>query len=227
MDAPLSIIVPTLNAERTLGVTLDSLASGTQLICEVVVVDGGSSDATGDLARASGARVLTAARGRGSQLAAGAAATTGAWLMFLHADTVLDPAWPARVAAFINEPVSRERAAVFRFAIDDAAAAARRLERFVAWRGAALGLPYGDQGLLISRQLYDRVGGFAAIPIMEDVELIRRIGRTRLVTLDCPAITSAARYRRTGYVARSARNLICLGLYFGGVPPRLIVRLYG
>ena len=104
--------------------------------------------------------------------------------------------------------------------------AARRLERLVAWRCRRLALPYGDQGLLLSRQLYDAFGGFRALPLMEDVDLVRRIGRARLLLIDHEVMTSAARYRRDGYLARSLRNLCCLGLYYLGLPPRLIARLY-
>ena len=83
------------------------------------------------------------------------------------------------------------------------------------------------RALLISRAFHDELGGFRALPIMEDVDMVRRIGRGRLVTLDCVARTSAARYRRAGYALRALRNLTCLTAYFLGVPPRLIVRLYG
>ena len=222
----LGIVVPTLDAAATIGATLASLAEGRGLIAEVVVADGGSRDGTRAIAAAAGARVVTAPAGRGSQLAAGAAAVAGEWLLFLHADTRLAPGWAAEAARFIAAAQSRERAAVFRFALDDGRVAARRLEALVAWRGRALGLPYGDQGLLIARPLYDALGGFPALPLMEDVALVRRLGRRRLVFLETAAITSAARYRCEGYLARSLRNLACLGLYFARVPPRLIVRLY-
>ena len=96
----------------------------------------------------------------------------------------------------------------------------------VAWRCTTFSLPYGDQGLLIGRRFYHDIGGFAPIPLMEDVDIVRRIGRRRLVVLDVAAVASAERYRRGGYVARPLRNLTCLGLYFLGVPPRLIARIY-
>jgi hypothetical protein len=97
----------------------------------------------------------------------------------------------------------------------------------VSWRSKLFALPYGDQGLLISRAFYESLGGFEPLPIMEDVELIRRIGRPRLSVLDCPAITSSRRYRDGGYLGRSFRNLFCLGLYFLGLPPRFLAKLYG
>jgi hypothetical protein len=88
-------------------------------------------------------------------------------------------------------------------------------------------LPYGDQGLLIAHGLYDAVGGFAAIPLMEDVDLVRRLGRRRLAPIAATAVASAHRYRSAGYLRRPLRNLFCLSLYFAGVPPRRIARLYG
>jgi rSAM/selenodomain-associated transferase 2 len=221
----LSIVIPTLDAATTLPATLAALG-GPASDREIVVADGGSRDATRALAEAGGARVVETMAGRGGQLASGAAAARGDWLLFLHADTVLGVGWQQAVARFSAEPANAGRAAVFRFALDDPSPAARRMERLVAWRGRALGLPYGDQGLLIARPFYDRLGGFRALPLMEDVELVRRIGRRRLVRLDVAATTSAARYRRGGYLLRPARNLFCLSLYFAGVPPRLILRVY-
>ena len=96
----------------------------------------------------------------------------------------------------------------------------------VAWRCRVLALPYGDQGLLIARSLLDSVGGVRPMPLMEDVDLVRRLGRARLTALPSAALTSAARWERDGWTRRSARNLACLSLYLAGVPPRLIARLY-
>jgi rSAM/selenodomain-associated transferase 2 len=219
--AKLSLIVPTLNAAAHIGSLLASVQAG-----EKIVADGGSSDATTAIAAQHGARVIGTARGRGVQLRAGAAAAQGAWLLVLHADSRIGPDGIAAVAAHIADPANVMLAAHFRFALDDAAQAARRLEAMVAWRCRVLALPYGDQGLLISRPLYDAVGGYDAVPLMEDVALVRRLGRGRLVALAAPLLTSAARYRRDGYLLRSARNLALLALYSAGVPPRIISRIY-
>jgi rSAM/selenodomain-associated transferase 2 len=225
-SAPLSVVIPTLDAAATLAATLTALREAQNLIREIVVADGGSRDGTVALAEAAGARVIQTPRGRGTQLAAGAATAKGDWLCFLHADTRLESGWSTVAARFVHDPANRERAGYFAYRLDDAASAARHLERVVAWRSRALGLPYGDQGLILARDFYAKLGGFPPEPLMEDVALVRRIGRRRLVALEATALTSAARYRRDGYLRRSLRNLCCLALYFLGAPPRLIQRIY-
>lgn len=218
----LSVVIPTLNAAATLSATLASLDGAD----EVIVSDGGSTDGTPYIASRFGAKIITSLSGRGRQLAAGAEQACGDWLLFLHADTTLEEGWNHAIDAYIADPANQNRAAAFRFALDDGSAEARRLERMVAWRAETLALPYGDQGLLIKRDFYGSLGGFRALPLMEDVDLIRRIGRRRLVVLPIEARTSAARWRAEGWVARSLRNITCLSLYFLGVPPRLLLRLY-
>lgn len=227
----LSIVIPTLDAAAALGATLESLRPGIAALgaraVEVLVADGGSRDGTRAEAVRHGARWVRTAAGRGRQLGAGAEAAGGEWLLFLHADTRLGPGWHAEVRAFIRAPASRERAAAFRFALDDEAPAARRLERLVLWRCRLLGLPYGDQGLLIHSAFYAALRGFRPLPLMEDVDLVRRIGRRRIACLATPAITSAARYRRAGYLPRMARNALCLALFALGVRAETVARLYG
>jgi rSAM/selenodomain-associated transferase 2 len=222
--AVLSIVIPVVNAEKELPATLRSLKTG--LKSEIVVADGGSTDDTAAIAAEAGAKLTFADGGRGPQLAAGAATATGDWLLFLHADTRPQPGWEHAAKAFMADGDNLFRAGYFRFALNDGSAAARRLESLVHWRCRALGLPYGDQGLLISREFYDFLGGFPALPLMEDVEMVRTIGRRRLTLLPVAAVTSAERYRRDGYLRRPVRNLICVGLYFVGFPPRLIDSLY-
>jgi len=220
------VIVPTLNAADTLPGLIEQLRTSA-IVKEVIVADGGSSDETVPIAAAAGARVIEAARGRGIQLAAGADGSAGDWLLFLHADCRLAPEWESAVAALVVAPEATGRAGYFDFALDDTAPAARRLERIVAWRCRVLALPYGDQGLLIARSLYRAVGGFAPLPLMEDVDLVRRLGRRRLTRIGARCISSPTRYRREGYWRRPLRNLFCLSLYFAGVSPYRILRLYG
>lgn len=223
----MSIVIPTLNAAGELPASLQALVAGAVdgLVAQVVIADGGSEDETLAIADAAGADIVRTEAGRGGQLAAGAARARGDWLLFLHADTRLDPAWVAKVKAFIADK-GPEHAGYFRFALDDERFRARLLERVVALRSRGLGLPYGDQGLLISRRLYDRVGGFSPLPLMEDVAIARRLGHHRLWPISVRAVTSATRYRRDGYVRRALRNLTCLAGYFLGVAPQRLVRLY-
>jgi hypothetical protein len=152
------------------------------------------------------------------------------WLLFLHADTVLEPGWEREVSALIERTDSGRRkpaAAAFRFALDDDGFWPRLIEAGVALRCALFRLPYGDQGLLVPRHIYQQVGGYARLPVMEDVDFVRRIGRRRMTMLRARAVTSAVRYQRDGYVRRSTRNLSCLALFFLRVPTRVIARLYG
>ncbi len=221
----LSVIIPALDAARALPGCLSSLDEAAP--GEVILVDGGSRDGTVALAEAHGARAIASPRGRGLQLRTGGEAARGDWLLFLHADTRLAPRWAQEAAAFMAEPGNRERAAVFRFALDDPSPQARRVERLANWRARRLALPYGDQGLLLRRDFYRALGSFEPLPLMEDVELVRRIGRRRLAFLDSQAVTSAERYRRGGWWGRPARNVCLLGAYFLGLPPRLLARLYG
>lgn len=213
----ISAIVPTLDAGDSLASCLSSLGEAD----EIIVADGGSSDATLAIARAAGAMVVASERGRGVQLAKGAAAARGDALLFVHADTHLAPGWRALAERHL---ASSPRPACFRLKLDDAAWQARLIERAVALRTRLAGLPYGDQGLLVTRAAYDAAGGFRPLVLMEDVDLIRRIARP--VMLDGNALTSADRWRRDGWVRRSLRNLTCLSLWRLGVSPDRIARLY-
>ena len=215
----IAVVIPTLNAAASLPRALDSLAPGRQQIAEIAVADGGSTDGTQAIAAAAGAHVLSAPRGRGSQLRAGAAATTASRLLVLHADSHLEPDWPGALR-------EDDRAGWFRLRLDDTAPAARRVERLANWRARHFGLPYGDQGLLLPRALYEAVGGYRDMPLMEDVDLVRRIGRRRLVELDAGIVTSARRYRQDGYWRRPLRNLACLSLFLVGMAPERIMGLY-
>lgn len=228
----ISVVIPTFNAAPTLVHTLAALVPAVVggLVQEAIVADGGSTDDTCAIADAAGTHLVESERGRGTQLDAGAAIGKGEWLLFLHADTVLEPGWAEEAQGFIERVESRRRrpaAAYFRFALDDDGFMPRMLEALVGLRCLLLALPYGDQGLLISRARYARLGGFRPLPLMEDVDLVRRLGRGELVGLKSRAVTSAQRYRRDGYLARSFRNLGLMLLYYLRVPPRVLARLYG
>ena len=214
----LSVVIPTLNAAATLPATLASVAAAD----EVVVADGGSSDGPGSWRPALGARVLPAPRGRGAQLAAG-------WPRRRVANgcCCCTPIRDWRQAGEHDARMAPDRAGYFRFALDSDDPRARRLERLVAWRCRVLALPYGDQGLLIHRDLLGAVGGIRPLPLMEDVDLVRRLGRRRLVALRRRRGHLGGEVAAGGLVPPLAAQPACLTLYFAGVPPRLIARLYG
>ena len=231
--ARLLTIIPTLNAAQSLPGVLDALAEAerTGLSAGLVLADGGSSDSTLAVARQAGARLVTGATGRGAQLAAGAEAAARYaapqdWYLFLHADTRPAPGWTAGVRRFMVEHAARQRVGYFQFALDDPSIQARRLEWAVAWRCRIFALPYGDQGLLMSRRTYEAVGGYRPLPLFEDVNLVRRLGRRRLRPLPVRAITSAERFLDDGYHRRSRRNLTLLARYFLGARPQDLVRAY-
>jgi rSAM/selenodomain-associated transferase 2 len=225
VTADIDVVIPALNAAPSLARTLASLTSGHDLRLAITVCDGGSLDGTATIARQGGATVVETEAGRGRQLAAGAMVGSAPWLLFVHADTRLSAGW----AAASHQLMARagRKAGYFRLRFDSADPRARRIERLAAWRCRTFGLPYGDQGLLIERAFYQQIGGFRTLPLMEDVDLVRRIGRRNLSALDAEAITSAERYERDGWLVRPMRNLSCLALYFAGLSPTVIRRLYG
>jgi rSAM/selenodomain-associated transferase 2 len=191
---------------------------------EVIVVDGGSSDDTHRVAQENAARLLTSAPGRGTQLRSGAQAATGEWLLFLHADTLLGSGWVQAVERHAAK--APDAAGYFRFRLQSGAWQARLIEAGVGLRSRVFGVPYGDQALLISREQYDSIGGYKPLPLLEDVDLVRRLGRRRLRLLAADALTSAARWEQDGWLARSLRNFACLALYYSGAKPERIATLY-
>jgi rSAM/selenodomain-associated transferase 2 len=224
----LSIIIPTFNAADTLEPTVNALncTKQTGILLDLVIVDSQSTDNTVQIAKNLGANVIICKKGRGPQLIAGAKVAKSEWFLFLHADTVLESGWDASLVVFALQKNNLNRAAVFTFGLDDVNPKARLLEKLVGWRNKWLGLPYGDQGLLINRHFYKQLGGYKAWPVMEDVDFVRRIGMSQIVLFDVKAQTSAQRYIKDGYFKRVSRNFICISLYFLHIPPKWIARVY-
>ncbi len=223
MRAPLSIIIPTLDAADELPQTLACLIEGLEcgLVRELVVSDGGSTDATVQIAEAAGAVVVQGAKGRGGQLGRGADAAQGEWLLFLHADTHLSPGW----ADVANQHLEQSgRAAYFRLRFR---ADGFLPTLFAGWANfrSRLGLPYGDQGLLISRALFDQVGGYPDIALMEDVAIARAL-KGQLAMLGSQASTDARRYMKQGWFRRGSRNMWLLLRYRLGADPDDLARDY-
>ena len=204
MPAPLSIIIPAINAEAVLPACLASLMPGleTGLIREVILVDAESEDQTRRLAESAGARVISAPeKGRAAQMRHGFDQARGEWLLILHADTALSRDWAERAKSHITE--RRDKAAAFTLAYRSDHPMAKVVARRANWRSRTLGLPYGDQGLLISRKHYTEIGGYPDTPFMEDVQIIRSIGKKRLSILSAEARTDASKYERDGWRRRS------------------------
>jgi len=233
----LSVIIPTLNEAAHLPATLATVwGGGSESMTpegigpegigpEVIVVDGGSQDATCAIAAAAGARVISSPPGRCHQLNAGAAAATGRWLLFLHADTRLPPAYGVHLRHTLAQP--GVVAGAFELAIDGPGWGLRWVEWGVQQRSRWLQRPYGDQGLFMARATFEGVGGFPVLPILEDVELVKALQqRGRIAIAPAAVVTAARRWQRLG-VART--TVINQGILLGhrlGVDPHTLARWY-
>lgn len=225
MRAPLSLVIPTLNAAGELPGTAEALLAGATsgLVREVVISDGGSSDETLRVARELGAVIVQGAPGRGGQLARGVAASCGDWVLLLHADTQLAEGWELAVFEHIaNHP---EKAGWFHLQFRTSGFGAGLVAGGANLRSRFLGLPYGDQGLLVARSVLEEVGGVPELSLMEDVALARAL-KGRLRGLECAALTSAARYERDGWALRVMRNLGTLTRYLSGASPEALKKRY-
>ena len=222
----ISVIIPTLNEERVLGPTLAALQMGSSAgRCELIVVDGGSSDSTVSLARAAGARVIESPRGRGRQMNAGAAAASGGILLFLHADTLL----PAGFSQLIEEALAKPgvAAGAFSLAIDSRTKGLAAIAFLANLRSRFLHLPYGDQALFTTKNIFVAVGGFPEIAIMEDYVFVRQLHKLgRIVILPAKATTSARRWQNMGILRTTVINQFIVGGYAIGVPPAALARWY-
>lgn len=225
MKAPISVIIPTLNCADRIRPTIASLFEGLDagLICELIISDGESSDDIEMFAEELGAAFISSPAGRGRQLRRGAVVAKGDWLLFLHADTVLIDGWSKEVLRFITS--GQDRAAVFRLTFDAYGLAPRFVANWANFRTRYLGLPYGDQGLLISHNLYESVGGFPDIPLMEDVAMARSL-RGKIALLTCRVQTSAEKYEQQGWLRRGSKNLLLLARYFLGTSPDKLALSY-
>ncbi|CAN0275622.1 unnamed protein product, partial [Chrysoparadoxa australica] len=199
----LTVVIPALNARPELEEAIRAFTREESPVSRIIIADGGSDDGTDQLAgehleQGLPVSLITAPRGRGPQLRAGAERAESDWLLFWHADTLPAGDWTSALTSFMATARPGE-AGYFRLRLDDGAAASRRVERLANWRSRAFGLPYGDQGLLVRRADYNAIGGYRPLPLMEDVDIVRRIGRVNMRELPADAVTSAGRYQRDGY----------------------------
>ncbi len=215
----ISVIIPALNEAASLEATVRSIGKGHQ----VIVADGGSVDSTRAVAAGLGALVVRSAPGRGVQMDCGALGAEGDALLFLHADTVLPEGWAESVRRAMGD--ERVVGGAFRLRISSGRAFYRVIEQMATARFRLFGLIYGDQAIFVRREGFFKAGGFGALPLMEDVDCVRRLRRTgRLTLLDRSVATSPRRWEERGVIKNTLRNWLTLMLYLMGVPPR---RLYG
>ncbi len=221
----LAVIIPTLNEARNLLPLLSDLFRFHPRP-RIVIVDGGSSDATVEVARAEGVRVLSAPRGRACQMNVGAASVSSPWLLFLHADSRIPTSTRRALAQWLESPPP-EAAAHFEFQLDAKGLWWSILEGGQRLRERFTGLAYGDQGLLMSRGRWAELGGIPEIPLMEDVEAVRRLRDSGGIgRISAPVVTSARRYRREGQFRGWLRNATLISLYHLGVPPHRLANFY-
>ena len=225
MPAPITVVIPTLDAEAALPATADALLEGVTngLIAGLVISDGGSADGTRTVAKELGALWVEGPPGRGGQIARGIAAATTDWVLILHADTWLSEGWSAAARRHIAD--QPEKAGYFRLRFRGEGLAPRLVAGGANLRSRFLGLPWGDQGLLIRRDVLAEVGGVPEVPLMEDVALARRL-KGRLRMLGAEALTSAERYRRDGWARRVLANLGLLLRYALGADPEALAERY-
>ncbi len=219
----LSVIIPTLNEAEVLSATLERVNQADEV--EIIVADGGSQDATRSISTDSGAIVVTETDGRASQLNAGAKRASGRHLLFLHADTLLPDGYENVVRSTLSDPTTV--AGAFRFTTNRTNVGMRIVEWGTNIRSSIFKWPYGDQGLFVEKRVFDELGGFANLPIMEDFDLIRRLRRRgHIITVPEAVVTSARRWQRLGLLRTIMRNQVMIVGYFAGVRPERLARFY-
>jgi len=218
-----SVIIPALNEARHIAATLRAV--GQSPAHEVIVVDGGSTDTTVQRTQEAGATVLASKPGRARQLNAGAARAGGASLLFLHADTLLPRGWAEALVRTLR--ASGVVAGAFGFRIAGNFPGKSLIEWITGFRSRWFQRPYGDQGLFLSRALFEEMGGFADLPIMEDYQMGARLRRRgRIVTVREAALTSGRRWQKLGVLRTALRNQWMLAGYHLGVSPRTLAARY-
>lgn len=218
----ISVVIPSLNEGNNLESAISSI--GTSGV-EVIVADGGSTDETVEIASRLGAVTIESPRGRGLQMDSGSASATGDVILFLHADTVLPLNWFDALSRAMED--KETVAGAFSLSIGSGKFFFRLMERMVKIRSRRLGLIYGDQPIFVRKDSFLEAGGFKRLPLMEDVDCVKRLRRLgKVVLLDERATTSSRRWDAGGTLRNSFRNLALLFLYFSGVSPQRLYRWY-
>jgi rSAM/selenodomain-associated transferase 2 len=221
----ISIIIPVLDEEAVIRPCLDSLASWRQRGCEVIIVDGGSTDNSIDIAREHADLVVSGNRGRASQMNAGANHAIGKTLLFLHVDTLLPEATDELADSLVSGNMQWGR---FDVELSGQRPVFRIISFFINLRSRLDGIATGDQAIFVQRSLFTRIGGFPDIPLMEDIELSRRLLKTcRPVCLNTRVVTSSRRWENSGVMKTVLMMWYLRAAYWLGARPQYLARIYG
>ncbi len=219
----ISIIIPVLNEAAIIKSTLDRLQDNSDL--EIIVVDGGSQDNTVTIVREMGVKVITASGGRSAQMNAAAKIAQGDILLFLHGDSSLPPEFFHLTLQTLKQPGAI--AGAFELAIEGEARCLRWVELLVKMRSHLFSLPYGDQGIFITKQAFAEVGGFPSLPIMEDFELIQRLKTKGKIAIAPAAVTtSGRRWQKLGVWKTTLINQLIIAGYYLGISPIKLSKFY-
>ena len=218
-----TVVIPTYNSEKTIESTLNSIC---KYFNKIIIVDADSSDLTLEISKKYKIKIIKSVKGRGPQLVLGAENANTDWIFFLHSDSIINQNNIIDINKFITNTLNNNKAGSFKIRFNTNNIWSNLLSILVNIRSKYLKLPYGDQGLLISKSFYKNIGGYKNIPIMEDVEIIRAIGFRNIKILNSYIITDAARFENQGWIYRPMINLFCLTLYFLGFNINNINKIY-
>ena len=219
----ITLVIPTYNAEKTIHKTLDNVS---EMFHKIIIVDANSKDLTKKICDKFAIQFFTSKKNRGLQLNIGGENSDTDWIFFLHADSILDSDAINEINKFISNAKNNYKAAALKLNFNQKNIYSYLLSKIVFFRSKYLKLPYGDQGLLISKAFYKKIGGFKPLPIMEDVEIVKNIGFKNIILLDSYITTDSIRYKDQGWLFRPLINLYCLSLYFLGFNINLINKIY-
>ncbi len=233
----ISIIIPVLNEALNIKEAILSAGFSTRpeaninattqpsTNIEVIVVDGGSQDDTVEIAQSLGVKVISSSPGRAAQMNAGAIAASGEILLFLHADTRLPDGFDIMIRTTLQQPGTV--AGAFALRIDASILSLRWVEWGVNWRSRFCQMPYGDQAIFLTKQVFQQIGSFPELPIMEDFELMRRLRSTgKIVIIPVPVVTSARRWLQKGVFKTTLLNQIVIIAYLLGISPKRLHSWY-
>ena len=218
-----TVVIPTYNSEKTIENTLNSIY---KYFNKIIIVDADSKDLTIEISKKYKIKIIKSIKGRGPQLILGAENVDTDWIFFLHSDTTITNNNITNINKFITNSLNNNKAASFKIKFNKNNIWSYLLSNLVNIRSKYLKLPYGDQGLLISRSFYNNIGGYKNIPIMEDIEIIRAIGSRNIKILNSYVITDALRFENQGWLLRPIINIFCLTLYFLGFNINNINKIY-